>query len=127
MKVLVDTSMWVDHFRYGQPALMQLLALDAVLIHPYVVAELACGTPPAPRRRTLDDLARLRPAVQANQYELLDFIEREQLYGMGCGMVDLALLASTLLSPRTQLWTLDKRLATLASRFGVAYLVGLPS
>jgi predicted nucleic acid-binding protein len=127
MKVLVDTSMWVDHFRYGQPALMQLLTLDAVLIHPYVVAELACGTPPAPRRRTLDDLARLRPAVQANQYELLDFIEREQLYGMGCGMVDLALLASTLLSPRTQLWTLDKRLATLASRFGVAYLVGLPS
>jgi hypothetical protein len=127
MKVLVDTSMWVDHFRYGQPALMQLLTLDAVLIHPYVVAELACGTPPAPRRRTLDDLARLRPAVQANQYELLDFIEREQLYGMGCGMVDLALLASTLLSPRTQLWTLDKRLATLASRFGVAYLAGLPS
>ena len=127
MKVLVDTSMWVDHFRYGQPALMQLLTLDAVLIHPYVVAELACGTPPAPRRRTLDDLARLRPAVQASQHELLDFIEREQLYGMGCGMVDLALLASTLLSPRTQLWTLDKRLATLASRFGVAYLVGLPS
>ena len=105
MKVLVDTSVWVDHFRYGQPALMQLLALDAVLIHPYVVAELACGTPPAPRHRTLDDLARLRPAVQASQHELLDFIEREQLYGMGCGMVDLALLASTLLSPRTQLWT----------------------
>lgn len=127
MKVLVDTSVWVDHFRYGQPALMQLLALDAVLVHPYVVAELACGTPPAPRRRTLDDLARLRPAVQANQHELLDFIEREQLYGMGCGMVDLALLASTLLSPRTQLWTLDKRLATLASRFGVAYVRGLPS
>ena len=127
MSVLVDTSVWVDHFRYGQPALMQLLALDAVLIHPYVVAELACGTPPAPRRRTLDDLARLRPAVQASQHELLDFIEREQLYGMGCGMVDLALLASTLLSPRTQLWTLDKRLATLASRFGVTYLAGLPS
>ena len=127
MSVLVDTSVWVDHFRYGQPALMQLLALDAVFIHPYVVAELACGTPPAPRRRTLDDLARLRPAVQASQHELLDFIEREQLYGMGCGMVDLALLASTLLSPRTQLWTLDKRLATLASRFGVTYLAGLPS
>lgn len=85
-----------------------------------MVAKLACGTPPVPRRRTLDDLARLRPAVQANQHELLDFIEREQLYGTGCGMVDLALLASTLLSPRTQLWTLDKRLATLASRFGVA-------
>ena len=76
MNVLVDTSVWVEHFRNGQPALAQLLAVDAVLIHPWVVAELACGTPPAPRRRTLDDLARLRPAVQARQVELLDFIER---------------------------------------------------
>ena len=76
MNVLVDTSVWVEHFRNGQPALAQLLAVDAVLIHPWVVAELACGTPPAPRRRTLDDIARLRPAVQASQAELLDFIER---------------------------------------------------
>ena len=49
MNVLVDTSVWVDHFRHGQPALARLLALDAVLIHPYVLAELACGSPPAPR------------------------------------------------------------------------------
>ncbi|GHB94900.1 type II toxin-antitoxin system VapC family toxin [Thermomonas carbonis] len=122
MNVLVDTSVWVDHFRNGQPALAQLLALDVVLIHPWVLAELACGTPPAPRRRTLDDIARLRPAVQASQAELLDFIEREKLHGLGCGMVDVALLASTLLTPRTRLWTLDKRLAVLADRYGVAHL-----
>lgn len=71
----------------------------------------------------MDDLVRRRPAVQANQHGLLDFIEREQLHGVGCGMLDLALLTSALLSPRTQLWTLDKRLATLASRFGVAYVM----
>ena len=123
MNVLVDTSVWVDHFRHGQPALARLLALDAVLIHPYVLAELACGTPPAPRRRTLDDLARLRPAVQASQVELLDFIERERLHGMGCGVVDVALLAATLLTPEARLWTLDRRLCALAQRFGVAWPV----
>lgn len=122
MNVLVDTSVWVEHFRSGQPALAHLLALDAVLIHPYVLAELACGTPPAPRRRTLDDIARLRPAVQASHAELLDFIERENLYGLGCGMVDIALLAGTLLTPRARLWTLDKRLATLANRYDVAHV-----
>lgn len=122
MNVLVDTSVWVDHFRNGQPRLAQLLALDVVLIHPWVLAELACGTPPTPRRRTLDDVARLRPAAQASQAELLDFIEREKLHGLGCGMVDVALLASTLLTPRTRLWTLDKRLAALADRYDVAYI-----
>ncbi|MCK9489995.1 MAG: hypothetical protein M0Q42_11525 [Xanthomonadales bacterium] len=119
--MLVDRSVWVQHFRRGQPGLVRLLAMDAVLIHPWVLAELACGTPPAPRRRTLADLARLRPAVQASQDELLDFIEREQLHGQGCGMVDVALLASTLLTPRARLWTLDRRLAALAERFDVAH------
>ena len=60
-------------------------------------------------------------AVQASQTELLDFIERERLYGLGCGMVDIALLASTLLTPQTRLWTLDQRLSALARRFDVAY------
>lgn len=123
MSVLVDTSVWIDHFRHGEPKLVRLLAQDAVLIHPWVLAELACGTPPAPRRRTLDDLARLRPAVQSSQDELLEFIEREQLYGRGCGMVDLALVASTLLTPRARLWTFDRRLAGLAGEFGVAHEV----
>lgn len=123
MNVLVDTSIWVDHFRHGNPTLAHLLVRDAVLIHPYVLAELACGTPPAPRARTLADLARLRPAMQATQAELLDFIEREALHGQGCGMVDIALLAAVLLTPQAQLWTLDKRLAALAQRLGVAYAI----
>lgn len=122
MSVLVDTSVWVDHFRNGNPALVHLLTRDAVLMHPYVLGELACGTPPAPRQRTLADLARLRAATQARHAELLDFIEREALYGLGCGMVDVSLLAATLLTPQAQLWTLDKRLHALAQRLGAAYV-----
>jgi hypothetical protein len=91
------------------------------LSHPLIVTELGCGTPPAPRSRTLTDAATLSQARQATLDEVRVFIEREQLYGLGCGVVDLALLASTLLTPGSRLWSLDRRLAQLAQRFGVAY------
>ena len=52
MDVLIDTSVWVDHFRHRNSALIELLVLDLALTHPMVIGELACGTPPAPRRRT---------------------------------------------------------------------------
>ena len=120
MSVLVDASVWVAHFRDPNTELVGLLAQDAVLMHPFVLAELACGTPPAPRARTLLHLSLLRPAHQASQQELLAFIEREALYGPGCGMVDLALLASARITPGARLWTLDKRLDELARHFGVA-------
>jgi hypothetical protein len=122
--VLVDTSVWVDHFRKRNEDLVHLLTLDLVLSHPLVVTELACGTPPAPRARTLADLATLPQARQATLDEVREFIEREQLYGLGCGVVDLALLAATLLTPGSRLWSLDRRLAQLAQRFGVAFRPG---
>ena len=118
MNVLVDSSVWVEHFRNGHPDLPALVAQDKVLTHPFVLAEIACGTPPS-RRRTLADLSLLRQVRQATQSELLDFIEREKLHGLGCGMVDVHLLASTLLTPNARLWTLDKRLAALTMRFRV--------
>lgn len=120
MSVMVDTSVWVAHFRDHNAELAGLLAQDAVLMHPFVLAELACVTPPAPRARTLLNLSLLRSAHQASQQELLAFIEREELYGLGCGMVDLALLASARITPGVRLWTLDKRLDEFARRFGVA-------
>jgi hypothetical protein len=119
--VLVDTSVWVDHFRNRNEDLVRLLTVDRVLSHPLIVTELACGTPPAPRSRTLADVATLPQARQATLDEVRTFIEREQLYGLGCGVVDLALLAATLLTPGSRLWSLDRRLAQLAQRFGVAF------
>ncbi len=116
--VLVDTSVWVDHFRNGNAALIDLLAGDLVLMHPMVLGELACGTPPT-RVKTLANLGELQPARQASWREVMDFVERERLYGQGCGLVDLVLLASTLMTPAARLWTLDRRLSALAQRFGV--------
>jgi predicted nucleic acid-binding protein len=122
--VLVDTSVWVDHFRNRNEDLVSLLTLDLVLSHPLILTELACGTPPAPRARTLADVATLPQARQATLDEVRSFIEREQLYGLGCGVVDLALLAATLLTPGSRLWSLDRRLAQLAQRFDVAFRPG---
>lgn len=120
MTVLVDTSIWVDHFRRRNDALAGLLELDLVMIHPMVLGELACGTPPA-RAQTLADLDRLQQTQQASLREVMAFVERERIYGLGCGLVDIVLLASTLMTPGAELWTQDKRLGSLAERFGVLH------
>ncbi len=118
--VLIDTSVWVAHFRQRNAALMALLAADQALMHPMVLGELACGTPPE-RTQTLSDLSLLQSSQQASLREVMAFVDREQLYGQGCGLVDMSLLTSTLLTPGASLWTLDKRLANLATRFKVAH------
>nr|MBF0682045.1 PIN domain-containing protein [Pseudomonas sp.] len=123
--ILVDTSVWIDHFRSGNPSLAELLELDSVLVHPLIIAEIACGTPPD-RATTLSSLGLLQQAQQASIPEVIRFIDREKLYGLGCGIVDMVLLASTLVTPGAQLWTLDKRLAALANRFSVQHTPALP-
>ncbi|MFY8130630.1 MAG: type II toxin-antitoxin system VapC family toxin [Burkholderiaceae bacterium] len=122
MSVLIDTSVWIDHFRNRNDVLVDLIELDLALAHPMVIVEIACGTPPAPRIQTLNSMSLLQPCNRASLSEVMEFIEREGLYGLGCGLVDISLLASTLITPGAELWTLDKRLAELAERFGVAHL-----
>jgi predicted nucleic acid-binding protein len=119
--VLADTSIWIAHFRGADPVLQRLLQSDRVLIHPLIVLELACGTPPSPRERTLGNLRKLRRCTVATDEEILALVEREQLFDSGCGAVDVALLASALLTPGTRLWTSDKSLGDLARGLGVAF------
>ena len=122
MSVLIDTSVWIDHFRNRNDVLVDLIELDLALAHPMVIVEIACGTPLTPRIQTLNSMSLLQPCNQASLSEVMEFIEREGLHGLGCGLVDISLLASTLITPGAELWTLDKRLAELAERFGVAHL-----
>lgn len=119
--VLADTSIWVEHFRRANPVLQSLVATDQVLCHPLIVLELACGSPPAPRSRTLADLRRLQQVVVATTDETLALIENNRLYESGCGAVDVALLASVLLTPDALLWTADRKLDALATRSRVQY------
>jgi predicted nucleic acid-binding protein len=125
VKVLVDTSVWVAHFKQRNAALVDLLVQGRVVCHPYVVMEVACGTPPD-RSFVIDLLTELDQAPTANTQEMLHLLNTHALYGRGCGLVDLGLLASTLMRPATQLWTLDKRLHALATEFNLAYAPNTP-
>lgn len=112
----------VDHFRRSNESLADLLSLDMATTHPMIVTELACGTPLAPRARTLGGIAMLPHVRRASLTEVRELIEREGLFGLGCGLEDLILLASTMLTTGARLWTLDRRLRFVAERCQIAYL-----
>jgi hypothetical protein len=116
--ILVDTSVWVDHLRSGLPLLANLLQEGDVLIHPWVIGEIACGNL-RNRNQVLNLLQGLPTAVVASDSEVLLLIERSNLMGRGIGYVDAHLLAAAKLS-RCGLWTQDRRLAALAQDQGLA-------
>ena len=41
--ILLDTSIWIDHLRCGDPRLTELLDHSQIMAHPFVIGELACG------------------------------------------------------------------------------------
>ena len=111
MSFLVDTSVWIDHFRFGNGRLEELLREDAVLMHAAILGELACGH--LRRRAEILDALRLLPRAQeASGDEVLAFIEQHRLYGKGIGWTDAHLLSSSALSG-AKIWTLDRALAKL--------------
>ena len=116
--VLADPSVWIQHFRRGEPALGAQLADGLVLMHPFVSGELACGNLKS-RGAILSDLNTLPSAELASHAEVLRLIEDRCLWGRGLGWVDVHLLASALLS-RCGFWTLDKKLAAAAAELGLS-------
>jgi len=120
MNILVDSSVWVGHFKQRNEDLVGLLEKDMVLCHPYVVAEIACGTPPS-RQVIISMLAELESAPVATQKELLTLLNTRQLFGRGCGFVDISLLASALISEKILIWTIDRRFELIANELSRAY------
>ena len=123
--ILVDTSVWVDHLRRGEPALVDALENGEVAVHPFVVGELACGN--LPDRALVFRLLEELPAVPvASNPEVLALVERRRLMGKGLGFVDAHLLASTLLvtGEAMRLWTRDGSLGDVALQLGIAHRAG---
>jgi predicted nucleic acid-binding protein len=117
--ILVDTSIWVDHFRTGDATLAALLAHGRVLTHPFVIGELALGNL-RQRSAVLTDLSDLPAAVVATEAEVLRFITRHTLFGRGVGYIDVHLLAAVGLTAGAKLWASDKRLNGVAEAMGLA-------
>lgn len=117
--ILVDTSVWIEHLRAGSPPLAALLEQGEVLIHPWVLGELACGHL-HDRAHVLPLLGNLARALVATEIEILEAIELHGLMGRGIGYVDAGLISSCLLSS-CRLWSLDRRLLAVAEPMGLAY------
>ncbi len=117
--VLVDTSVWIAHFRKGEAHLVPLLGEEAVLCHPFVIGELACGNLKN-RQEILSLLQSLPQAPQAENGEVLHFIEQNGLMGKGLGWVDVHLLSSVRLA-EAQLWTLDKALHKASQEMKISF------
>jgi predicted nucleic acid-binding protein len=118
--ILVDTSVWVDHFRRGDAGLVDLLERSIVIMHPFVVGEIACGSL-QDRESILELLQDLPAAAVAEGDEVLGFIESHVLHGKGIGYVDVHLLASVALTEGAKIWTRDKKLRLVAQMIGCAY------
>lgn len=116
--ILVDTSVWIDHFRNANAELTQHLARGRVLAHPFVVAELALGSL-RDRSTTLALLDLLPQARMARTNEVRHVIESHRLYNLGIGLTDAHLISSILLDSDTQLSTNDKRLIKAAAFVGI--------
>ncbi len=118
--ILVDTSVWIDHLRSGEPGLAMALEGGRVLMHPFVLGELACGNLKN-REEVLKLLEDLPAAPTATNPEVLALIDRRALMGRGIGYIDVHLLASAALSDFGRLWTRDRSLAAAATEMELAF------
>ena len=123
--ILVDSSVWVDHLRVSEPALVELLNTGRVLTHPFVVGELACGNLKN-RNAVLSLLQDLPAAPLATDEEVLFFIEQHGLMGRGIGYVDAHLLSAVSLAGTGRFWTRDKRLCAVAELLRLAFKTAHP-
>lgn len=115
--ILVDTSVWVEHFRSGDVGLDTRLNEGQVVSHPFIIGELACGNFKN-RSKILSLLETLPSAHLAEHEEVMHFIDKYQLMGRGLGYIDMHLLASAVLT-NVPLWTFDKRLNAASATLGV--------
>ena len=117
--VLVDTSVWVSHLRVGNVGLEKLLNDGEVVCHPFIIGELACGNLKN-RRKILTHLQSLPITILAEDEEVLEFIENNQLMGKGLGYIDVHLIASAALTD-VPLWTFGKTLDKFTKKIGINY------
>ena len=117
--ILVDTSIWIDHFRNSNAVLAGLLLDETVAIHPFILGELACGN--LTNRKEILELLNALPCIQeVSSSEYMTFLDHHRLWGRGLGFVDIHLLAAAAVSSDF-LFTHDKSLLAAARKLHVAY------
>jgi predicted nucleic acid-binding protein len=116
--ILADTSIWIDHLRAGDTEMRKRLNQGEIVMHPFIVAELALVSLRA-RTKTLALLDLLPQVRVAHLSEVRLAIEARRLYSLGIGLTDAQLIASVFINPSTLLWTRDKRLRRAGEALGI--------
>jgi predicted nucleic acid-binding protein len=116
--ILADTTIWIDHLRRRNAQMQGLLDTGQILMHPFIVAELALGSL-RNRSGTLAALDALLEVRVAQLSEVRQMIEARRLYAKGIGLTDAHLVASCLITQGTKLWTKDVRLRAVAQTAGI--------
>jgi predicted nucleic acid-binding protein len=117
--ILVDSSVWIEHLRRDSRPLRRLLEEQLVLVHPFILGEIACGHI-KDRHKTLSLLQNLPSLDTVDDDQILHFIEQRRLMGRGVGLIDIHILASCLVQP-CLIWTIDRRLRSVAKELDVAF------
>jgi len=126
-RIVVDSSVWIAHFRERNPTLLKLISENRVLTHELLIGELRCGTPPNPRASSLRFFSDLFHMEPVDLDEVLAFVEDEEIYGKGCGLIDIAVLVATMRTPKAKLWSRDKKMERLATLLGIPLMNGDPT
>lgn len=116
--ILADTSVWIDHFRFGDGEMARALNQSEIVVHPWIIAELTLGSL-RNRAGTLAMLDLLPQARVARMSEVRHMIEARRLFNLGIGLTDAQLIASAVLDPPTLLWTRDKQLRRIAEGLAI--------
>jgi predicted nucleic acid-binding protein len=118
---LVDTSIWIDHFRRTNSRLQAFLQAGQVWTHPVVIGELAAGH----LKHRADILRHIQKLPRAGEIDLdegLHLLDAHSLAGCGLSWSDVQLLASARIDGLT-LWTRDRALAKAAAELGLLHAV----
>ncbi len=117
--ILVDTSVWIDHFHHSDEDLKELLLSNQVCTHPFILCELSCGNI-SNRQEVLSLLRTLRSVGLVLDEEVFILIEERKLFGKGLGFIDIHLLASAMIH-HVPIWTRDNSLKRIAGELGISY------
>lgn len=116
--ILPDTSVWIDHFRSPEPMIKELVRSSELVMHQYVIGELAMGSL-AERRLRLRLWAAMPMLPTVGLPDVLALVESRRLYSRGIGYMDASLLAAALLARDTSIWTRDHRFGLVARELGI--------
>ncbi len=117
--ILVDTSVWIDHFHHSEGGLKELLLANQVCIHPFILGELSLGNI-SNRKEVLSLLRTLNRVEMVLDEEVFTLIEDRKLFAQGLGFIDVHLLAAALIH-HVQIWTKDKSLQRVAGELRIKY------